>query len=80
MANGAFTKFQPSDIINSVDSATGTCWTNNAPRLTEVYTSSVQNSQNSGHARDSQISDEILPRSPPPHTHTHFGCPAGAGG
>ena len=48
MANGAFTKFQPSDIINSVDSVTGTCWTNNAPRLTEVYTSSVQNSQNSG--------------------------------
>ena len=43
MANGAFTKFQPSDIINSVDSATGTCWSNNAPRLTEVFTSSVKN-------------------------------------
>ena len=48
MANGAFTKFQPSDIINSVDSATGTCWSNNAPRLTEVFTSSVQNESNSG--------------------------------
>jgi hypothetical protein len=48
MANGAFTKFQPNDIINSVDSATGTCWSNNVPRLTETYTSSVQNSANSG--------------------------------
>jgi len=48
MANGAFTQFQPSDIINSVDSITGTVWSGNAPRLTEVYTSSVQNASNSG--------------------------------
>jgi len=48
MANGAFTQFQPSDIINSVDSITGTVWSGNAPRLTEVYTSSVQNNSNSG--------------------------------
>jgi hypothetical protein len=48
MANGAFTQFQPSDIINSVDSVTGTLWSGNAPRLTETYTSSVQNSSNSG--------------------------------
>ncbi len=48
MANGAFTQFQPSDIINSVDSVTGTVWSGNAPRLTEAYTSSVQNSSNSG--------------------------------
>jgi len=48
MANGAFTQFQPSDIINSVDSTTGTVWSGNAPRLTEAYTSSVQNAANSG--------------------------------
>ncbi len=48
MANGAFTQFQPSDIINSVDSATGTLWSNNVPRLTEVYTSSIQNASNAG--------------------------------
>lgn len=48
MANGAFTQFQPSDIINSVDSVTGTVWSGNAPRLTEAYTSSVQNASNSG--------------------------------
>jgi len=48
MANGAFTQFQTSDIINSVDSTTGTVWSGNAPRLTEVYTSSVQNASNSG--------------------------------
>ena len=48
MANGAFTRFQPSDIINSIDSVTGTLWSNNQPRLTQVYTSSVQSSQNSG--------------------------------
>ena len=48
MANGAFTQFQPSDIINSVDSVTGTVWSGNAPRLTEVYSSSVQNASNSG--------------------------------
>ena len=48
MANGAFTQFQPSDIINNVDSITGTVWSGNAPRLTELYTSSVQQSSNSG--------------------------------
>ena len=48
MANGAFTQFQTSDIINSIDSTTGTVWSGNAPRLTEVYTSSVQNASNSG--------------------------------
>ena len=48
MANGAFTQFQSSDIINSIDSTTGTLWSNNAPRLTEIYTSSVQNAANSG--------------------------------
>ena len=48
MANGAFTQFQPTDIINSVDSQTGTLWSNNVPRLTEVYTSSVQSTSNSG--------------------------------
>ena len=30
MANGAFTEFQSSDIINSIDSTTGTLWSNNA--------------------------------------------------
>ena len=48
MANGAFTQFQTSDIINSIDSTTGTVWSGNAPRLAEVYTSSVQNASNSG--------------------------------
>ncbi len=48
MANGAFTQFQPSDIINSIDSVTGTLWSGNTPRLTEAYTSSVQNASNSG--------------------------------
>ncbi len=48
MANGAFTQFQPTDIINSVDSQTGTLWSNNVPRLTEVHTSSVQSTSNSG--------------------------------
>tara|TARA_R110002050_G_C8899871_1_gene510064 strand:+ start:682 stop:1752 length:1071 start_codon:yes stop_codon:yes gene_type:complete len=48
MANGAFTTFNTGDIINSIDSQTGTVWSNNAPRLTELYTSSVQNAQNSG--------------------------------
>ena len=41
MANGAFTTFGSGDIINSIDSVTGTVWSNNAPRLTEIYTSSV---------------------------------------
>ena len=35
-------------IINSIDSTTGTLWSGNEPRLTEAYTSSVQNSSNSG--------------------------------
>jgi hypothetical protein len=48
MANGAFTIFNPGDIINSIDSTTGTLWSGNQPRLTETYTSSVQNSSNSG--------------------------------
>ena len=48
MANGAFTEFQSSDIINSIDSTTGTLWSNNAPRLTDIFTSSVQNAANSG--------------------------------
>ena len=26
MANGAFTQFNPGDIINSIDSTTGTLW------------------------------------------------------
>jgi hypothetical protein len=48
MANGAFTTFGSGDIINSIDSVTGTVWSNNAPRLTEIYTSSVQANSNSG--------------------------------
>ena len=48
MANGAFTIFNPGDIINSIDSTTGTLWSGNQPRLTETYTSSVQNASNSG--------------------------------
>ena len=48
MANGAFTIFNPGDIINSIDSTTGTLWSGNQPRLTETYTSSIQNSSNSG--------------------------------
>ena len=49
MANGAFTQFNlGSDIISSIDSTTGTLWSNNAPRLVETYTSSVQNASNSG--------------------------------
>ena len=48
MANGAFTQFGSGDIINSIDSTTGTLWSNNAPRLIETYTSSVQNASNSG--------------------------------
>jgi len=48
MANGAFTQFSNGDIINSIDSITGTLWSNNAPRLTEICTSSVQNASNSG--------------------------------
>ena len=48
MANGAFSQFGSGDIINSIDSTTGTLWSNNAPRLVETYTSSVQNASNSG--------------------------------
>jgi len=48
MANGAFTQFSNGDIINSVDSQTGTVWSGNQPRLTEMYTSSVQSTSNSG--------------------------------
>ncbi len=48
MANGAFTQFNAGDIINSIDSTTGTVWSGNQPRLTNVYTSSVQNASNSG--------------------------------
>ena len=47
MANGAFTQFSNGDIINSVDSQTGTVWSGNQPRLTEIYTSSVQSTSNS---------------------------------
>ena len=48
MANGAFTQFQSGDIINSIDSITGTVWSGNQPRLLEAFSSSVQNSSNSG--------------------------------
>ena len=48
MANGAFTTFNTGDIINSIDSQTGTVWSNNAPRLTQIHSSSVQNASNSG--------------------------------
>jgi len=48
MANGAFTQFSNGDIINSIDSITGTVWSGNQPRLTEMYTSSVQSTSNSG--------------------------------
>jgi predicted component of type VI protein secretion system len=48
MANGAFTTFGAGDIINSIDSTITLCLSGNEPRLTEVYTSSVQNSSNSG--------------------------------
>ena len=48
MANGAFTQFNSGDIINSIDSTTGTVWSGNQPRLNKVYTSSVQNASNSG--------------------------------
>lgn len=48
MANGAFTKFNPGDIINNIDSITGTVWSGNSPRLSKTFTSSVQNSSNSG--------------------------------
>ena len=48
MANGAFTQFGSGDIINSIDSVTGTVWSNNAPRLTEIYTSSVQANTTTG--------------------------------
>ena len=48
MANGAFSQFGSGDIINSIDSTTGTLWSNNAPRLIKNYTSSVQNASNSG--------------------------------
>tara|TARA_R110002153_G_scaffold74973_1_gene194443 strand:- start:6 stop:1064 length:1059 start_codon:yes stop_codon:yes gene_type:complete len=48
MANGAFTTFNTGDIINSIDSQTGTVWSNNAPRLIQIHSSSVQNASNSG--------------------------------
>ena len=49
MADGAFTQFNvASDIINSIDSTTGTVWSGNAPRLTGAFTSSVQAASNSG--------------------------------
>ena len=48
MANGAFSQFGSGDIINSIDSITGTLWSNNAPRLIQNFTSSVQNASNSG--------------------------------
>ena len=41
MANGAFSQFGSGDIINSIDSTTGTLWSNNAPRLIKNYTSSI---------------------------------------
>jgi hypothetical protein len=37
MANGAFTRFQTSDIITSVDSSTGTVWSGNQPRLSKSF-------------------------------------------
>ena len=45
---GAFTQFGTSDIINSIDSITGTVWSGNQPRLTVAFTSSVQNASNTG--------------------------------
>ena len=48
MANTAFSTFNPSDIINSIDSITGTVWSGNQPRLTVAFTSSVQNASNTG--------------------------------
>jgi hypothetical protein len=48
MANGAFTQFGTGDIINSIDSITGTVWSGNQPRLAVAFTSSVQNASNTG--------------------------------
>ena len=48
MANGAFTRFQTSDIITSVDSSTGTVWSGNQPRLSKSFTSSVHSQSNAG--------------------------------
>ena len=46
MANGAFTRFQTSDIITSVDSSTGTVWSGNQPRLSKSATSSLHSQSN----------------------------------
>ena len=48
MANGAFTILNPEDTITSIDSITGTLWSGNQPRLTQAFTSSVQNASNTG--------------------------------
>ena len=48
MANGAFTRFQTSDVITSVDSTTGTLWSGNQPRLLISATSSLHSQSNAG--------------------------------
>jgi hypothetical protein len=44
----AFVRFDSQDFIVSADSITAPAWTNNAPTLINLYTSSVQSAGNSG--------------------------------
>lgn len=44
----SFKRFDPEDFLISADSVTAGAWTNNAPTLTEFYTSSIQASSTSG--------------------------------
>jgi len=44
----SFKRFDPEDFLISADSITAGAWSNNAPTLTEFYTSSVQASSTSG--------------------------------
>lgn len=43
-----FKKFDPEDLVVSTDSVTATVWSNNAPKLTTFFTSSIQTTSTTG--------------------------------
>ena len=44
----AFKKLDPEDFVVSMDSLTGTAWSDNVPTLTSFFTSSIQSAGSSG--------------------------------
>ena len=44
----AFKRLDPEDFVVSMDSLTGTAWSNNVPTITEFFTSSIQSAGSSG--------------------------------